>query len=319
MSYGKNDVINVATKLGRLANGGVIGYYAGGKTSEIMSKTIPDRLIAAVERHKKIHLGASLAQSFIPGADVAATAAIVASLWKMYYDINQVLGIKISENVGKSLTSAVLTNFGSAVVKGASTAVSEGAKLIPFVGWIASAGISAMTSTAIIYGSAYVYMNALTIMYKAKGKFDIDYLIYSLSGKHEYEGRNEETVYAVNQRNFIHSWHELNVVRNGKKGMVIHTSFEVENMKGQMGVLIISYKNSEDYMDCLDENGEEIRSEDYFFCDYDSCIFEDYEFFVPYYAFSNVDTPFFYEVDIFNEDGKWILKGEPSDIINLVT
>jgi hypothetical protein len=33
MKYSKDDIINVATKLGRLANGGVVGYYAGGKTS----------------------------------------------------------------------------------------------------------------------------------------------------------------------------------------------------------------------------------------------------------------------------------------------
>ena len=32
MKYNKDDIINVATKLGRLANGGVVGYYAGGKT-----------------------------------------------------------------------------------------------------------------------------------------------------------------------------------------------------------------------------------------------------------------------------------------------
>lgn len=181
MSYGKDDVINVATKLGRLVNGGVVGYYAGGKTSEVMSKALPDQLISVVEKHKKIQLGASLAQSFIPGAGVAATAAAVGSLWKMYYDINQVLGIKVSENAGKSLTSAVLTNFGSFAAKGAATAVSEGAKFIPFVGWIASAGISTVTTTAIIYGSAYVYMNALSAMYSAKGKFDLDYLTSEIS------------------------------------------------------------------------------------------------------------------------------------------
>ena len=114
MKYTKDDIVNVATKLGRLVNGGVVGYYAGGKTSEVMRKSIPNELINVVERHKKVQLGASLAQSFIPGAGVVATSAAVASLWKMYYDINQVLGIKISDNVGKSLTSAVLTNLSSA-------------------------------------------------------------------------------------------------------------------------------------------------------------------------------------------------------------
>ena len=176
MKYTKDDIVNVATKLGRLVNGGVVGYYAGGKTSEIMSNTIPDELVSVVERHKKVQLGASLAQSFIPGAGIVATSAAVASLWKMYYDINQVLGIKISDNVGKSLTSAVMTNLTSAGAQIGATAVSEGAKFIPFVGWIASAAISTVTSTAIVYGAAYLYLTALTKMYEADGKFDIGYL-----------------------------------------------------------------------------------------------------------------------------------------------
>ena len=124
-----------------------------------MSQTIPERLLDVVERHKKIQLGASLAQSFVPGAGVAAMTAATISLWKMYYDINSVIGIKISENAGKSLASAVLTNFGSFGVQGVATAVSEGVKFIPFVGWMASAGISTVTTTAIIYGAAYVYLN----------------------------------------------------------------------------------------------------------------------------------------------------------------
>lgn len=117
MSYGKNDVVNAATKLARLVNGGVVGYYAGGKTSEMMKQIVPEQLIDVIERHKKVQLGTSLAQSFVPGAGVAATAVAVASLWKMYYDINQVLDIKISENAGKSLTSAVLTNLSSAAAQ----------------------------------------------------------------------------------------------------------------------------------------------------------------------------------------------------------
>ena len=147
MSYGKNDIVDIATKLGRLANGGVVGYYAGGKTSEIMSKTIPDKLVNIVEKHKKIQLGASLAQSFIPGAGVAATVA-----------------------------SAIFTNLSSAAAKGVATVFSEGVKVIPVVGWLASAGISTVTTTAIIYGAAYLYMNALTKMYSVKGKFDLNYL-----------------------------------------------------------------------------------------------------------------------------------------------
>ncbi len=172
----KQDVFDAAYKLGRFAQGGVIGYYAGGKTSEAMGKTLPEQIVSVVEKHKKIQLAASLAQSFVPGAGVAAMAAAVASIWKMYYDINKVLGIKISDNAGKSLTSAILTNFTSFGAKGVATAVSEGVKFIPFVGWAASAAITTVSTTAIIYGSAYLYLNALTKMYEAEGKLNINYL-----------------------------------------------------------------------------------------------------------------------------------------------
>lgn len=191
MSYGKNDVVNAATKLARLVNSGVVGYYAGGKTSEMMKQIVPEQLIDVVDRHKKVQLGTSLAQSFVPGAGIPATALAVASLWKMYYDINQVLGIRISENAGKSLTSAILTNLSSAAAQGVATVVSEGAKFIPFVGWIASAGISAATSTAIVYGAAYLYLNALSAMYNARGKFDFDYLESELSDQNFEEFLNE--------------------------------------------------------------------------------------------------------------------------------
>ncbi len=172
----QKEVSDAAYKLGRLLNGGVIGYYAGGKTSEAMSRVIPQKLLAAVEKHKKIQLGTSLAQSFIPGAGVAAMAVAVGSIWKMYYDINQVLGISISENAGKSLTSAILTNLAAFGGHSVATVLSEGAKFIPLVGWMASAAVTTASTTAIVYGSAYLYLTALTEMYQSAGKFDLDYL-----------------------------------------------------------------------------------------------------------------------------------------------
>ena len=135
MTYSKKDVLGIATKLGRLVNGGVVGYYVGGKTSEIMSDTLPERILEVVELHKNIQLGANVAQSVIPGADVVAMPAIVASMWKMYYDINNVLGISISENVGKSITSGILTNLTSAGAMMGVTMVSEGVKFIPVADW----------------------------------------------------------------------------------------------------------------------------------------------------------------------------------------
>ena len=181
MTYSKNDVLGIATKLGRLVNGGVVGYYVGGKTSEIMSDTLPERILEVVELHKNIQLGANVAQSVIPGADVVAMPAIVASMWKMYYDINNVLGISISENVGKSITSGILTNLTSAGAMMGVTMVSEGVKFIPVAGWLASFAINTAAKTALIYGSAYLYLNALTSMYEAEGKFDEESIETSLA------------------------------------------------------------------------------------------------------------------------------------------
>lgn len=178
MNYSKNDVLGIATKLGRLVNGGVVGYYVGGKTSEIMSDTLPERILEVVELHKKIVMGTNIAQSFVPGANVIEMPVLVASLWKMYYDINNVLGISISENVGKSLTSGILTNLTSA---GAMTIVSEGVKLIPGAGWLVSYAINTAAKTALIYGSAYLYLNALTTMYEAEGKFNEESIETSLA------------------------------------------------------------------------------------------------------------------------------------------
>lgn len=221
MSYGKNDVVNAATKLGRLVNGGVIGYYAGDKTSKIMREAIPEQLIDVVERHKKIQLGASLAQSFVPGAGVAASAALVASLWKMYYDINQVLGIKISENAGKSLTSAIITNWSSFAAQGVATTVSEGAKWIPFVGWIASAGITSITSTAIVYGSAFIYMNALSAMYNAKGTFDLDYLSSEISGNSNINNEDESKGAPLTKEEILTRLDNLNITKQSLRQMFI--------------------------------------------------------------------------------------------------
>lgn len=227
MSYDKNDVVKVATKLGRLVNGGVVGYYAGGKTSEVMREAIPEQLIDVVERHKKIQLGASLAQSFVPAAGLAASAALVASLWKMYYDINQVLGIKISENAGKSLTSAILTNLSSFAAQGVATTVSEGVKLIPLVGWIASAGITSVTSTAIVYGSAYLYMNALSAMYSAKGTFDLDYLTSEISDEHKVSS-SVKTVYNSSYEKYTKTTALAKIQKCSDCGRTVSTNMSIK-------------------------------------------------------------------------------------------
>ena len=61
------------------------------------------------------------------------------------------------------------------------TMVSEGVKFIPVAGWLASFAINTAAKTALIYGSAYLYLNALTSMYEAEGKFDEESIETSLA------------------------------------------------------------------------------------------------------------------------------------------
>ena len=201
----KKDVSDAAWKLARFVQGGAIGYYAGGKVSKTLGSSMSEELVNVVERHKKVNLAAGLTQSFIPGAGLVASAAMVASIWKMYYDINHVIGIKISDNVGKSLTSAVLTNIASFGAQGVATAVSEGAKFIPFVGWLASAAITTVSSTAIVYGSAHLYMKALTKMYEVEGGFNLDYLKSEL----EKKAKGEFSILASSQTG-VDAFSEIN-------------------------------------------------------------------------------------------------------------
>ena len=112
---------------------------------------------------------------------------------------------------------------------------------------------------------------------------------------------------------YIDNWHELNVERDGQKGMVIHTKFEVADMKNEKGTVKVTFFNSETCEDCLDEDGEPICCGEQFVPAYESTIFNDFEVFVPYSLLSNVENSFCYQVIVLHsEDERIILKGVPS-------
>lgn len=115
---------------------------------------------------------------------------------------------------------------------------------------------------------------------------------------------------------YIHNWHDFNVVRDGEKGMLIHTKFEVEDMKNEKGAILISFKDAETYEDCTDEDGESIYYVEHFVPPYDSTVYNDFEVFIPYSLLSNVDKSFYYQVEVYHlEEKRVILRGEPSDDI----
>lgn len=258
MSYSKEDISSVAIKLGKLVNGGVIGYYAGGKTSEYMSQVIPDKLIDVVESHKKIQLGTSLAQNLIPipGIGYAADATLIASIWKMYYDINNVIGINISENAGKSIASAVFTNLSAYAATAFSDTVSEGVKMIPIIGPLAGFGISASSKTAIVYGSAYLYMNALATMYEVDGGVNADKVLsYIQSGSKEVQDVNQQD-YSLPETNIGILGH----VDHGKTSLAAAISLYL-NSASKDGEAVKSIDELDD-ADSVDVHGVQIyRSE----------------------------------------------------------
>ena len=112
----------------------------------------------------------SLAAGFLPGlAAVAATAVSAGFIWRMYYKINQALGISISKNVLKSLASGLLTNLvaglgGVVVADAAATALS----LLPGLGSISASVLLAAVNYGLVYVSGLVYMKMLTGIFQAK-------------------------------------------------------------------------------------------------------------------------------------------------------
>ena len=129
---------------------------------KIADKNLPIEVANVVKLHSKFAVGAAWIP--VPGADIAAGAA---TIWGMYIRINKKLEIPFSENIIKSIGSAVCTNLaGYLAMSGIGSAI----KLIPGIGTrgggiILSAGLYAIT-----LASGFVYMEALTSLAKSKKK-----------------------------------------------------------------------------------------------------------------------------------------------------
>lgn len=152
-----------------------------------------------------------------------------------------------------------------------------------------------------------------------KGNQEFKLLIAVFNSDQEVVVVTKEDLNWNGDSKYIDNWHEFNVVRDGQKGMLIHTKFEVENMKGEEGAVLINFKDAETYEDCTDEDGESIYYVEYFEPPYDSTIYNDYEIFIPYTLLSNVEKSFCYQVEIYHyEDKRLILRGERSGNIEWV-
>lgn len=116
-----------------------------------------NELVSTINNHSLNAVAAGLIP--IPLADLAA---LTVNVWHMYVKINKILGISFKDNMMKSIASAVIANLsGNLLGVGAAGLL----KLIP--GAAITVGLLiAATDYAVCTSSAWVYLNALTILTK---------------------------------------------------------------------------------------------------------------------------------------------------------
>lgn len=159
---------------------------AMGKSIEGM---LPNEIHNCIQDHAMIAGCAAIVP--VPGASSVAT---IANIWGMYARINGYLGIKISENILKSIASAVIANLGSFV---AVLGVGEALKFIPGMGSFAGAALMAGLAYAVIYVSALIYVKVLTIIIQSGGELNEESIlkavkvVFSTSGDEIKEMLND--------------------------------------------------------------------------------------------------------------------------------
>lgn len=126
-----------------------------------MRTSLPNEIVNCIQ----LHSGLAVAASFIPvgGLDVAA---LTGNIWTMYVRINKLLGISFSENMMKSIGSAVAANLASNLAIAGTAAV---VKYIPFLGTITGGAVMSVTMYGATIGAAWIYLMAIVNWVK-KGK-----------------------------------------------------------------------------------------------------------------------------------------------------
>ncbi len=136
-----------------------IGTVFEESTEDWISGKVQNVVKSAVSNASLVGLGSGFL-NLIPAVGTTINVAALAGItWKMYYDINQCLGISFSENTCKSIASGVASNLGGTVAGSATTAL-LGA--IPFFGAFISAFGNAIVNRSVLYASAIIYVNILS-------------------------------------------------------------------------------------------------------------------------------------------------------------
>ncbi len=124
-------------------------------------KMLPQEIVGVVKMHSKLAVGAAWIP--VPGADIAAGAT---AIWSMYVRINNKIGLKVKENVIKTIASGIGTNLLSYVAMGG---IASGLKFIPGIGTLGGALVLSASQYAITLTAGWVYLKALCILAERQG------------------------------------------------------------------------------------------------------------------------------------------------------
>ncbi len=128
--------------------------------------TLPIEISNIVKSHAKGAAIAGLAAGWVPGFGGAAATAIAGGfIWTMYVRISSRLNLSLTENIIKSLASAIATNIAAYAL--GSVVLASAFSLFPGLGSVASSAIVAGTCYALALASGIVYLKLLTDLFKA--------------------------------------------------------------------------------------------------------------------------------------------------------
>lgn len=130
-----------------------------------MRTSLPNEIVDCIQTHAALAAGAA----WIPvaGLDLAALAA---NTWAMYVRINKMLGVSFSENMMKSIGSAVAANLTSNL---AIAGIGSLLKFIPGIGTVPGGFIMTATMYGATVCAAWIYLTALVNWVKdGKGSGD---------------------------------------------------------------------------------------------------------------------------------------------------
>lgn len=89
----------------------------------------------------------------------AATVVTTACVYAMYYKLANLLGVKISKNILKSIASAVIADIVSSI--GVTLALAVLTSFVPVIGNLSSAAICAIAQFGLVYVAGFMFITVL--------------------------------------------------------------------------------------------------------------------------------------------------------------